>query len=261
MMATPRIARSALIGFMLCAGPFAAVFPQDSVTTRPPLLDADTMRIVLFQRAYSMLAWVGDSTVPLGLRTIRLEPAAHAGRPAWLIVETRTGAVPAAESLYVGPDFRPLQWSASIGAARLTLAFGRDSIFGGTTGPGGRQTIIQAGSASLIVSIAMLEALFPAVQWTPYRSDSVDVLVVDHVSSSVIPAELAVIGEDSVAARPAWIVVLRAPARSVLFWVDQQTGTLLRAQQLLPLNGASMLEYRPIATTQLPGAPPLPPSR
>lgn len=260
MTAPPRITRSALLGFMLCGAPFAALFPQDSVVTRQPLLGADTMRILPFQREYAMRAWVGDSTVPLGSRTIRLEPATHGGTPAWLIVETRTGAMPAAESLYVGPDFRPLQWSASLGTARLTLAFGRDSIFGGTTGPGGRQTIIQAGGPALVVSIAMLEALFPAMQWTPYRSDSVAVLVIDHVSSSVIPAELAVIGEDSVDARPAWIVVLRAPARSVLFWVDQQTGTLLRVQQLLPLNGASMLEYRPIAAQQ-PGATPPPPSR
>lgn len=261
MTAPSRITRSALLGLMLCSAPFAALFPQDSLETRPPLLGADTTRIVAFQREYSMLAWVGDSTVPLGSRTIRLEPAKHAGKPAWLIVESRTGAVPAAESLYVGSDFRPLQWSASLGTARLTLAFGRDSIFGGTTGPGGRQTVIQAGGPSLIVSIAMLEALFRTMQWTPYRSDSVTVLVVDHVSSTVIPAELAVIGEDSIAGRPAWIAVLRAPARSVLFWVEQQTGTLLRVQQLLPLNGASMLEYRPITAVQQPGAAPPPPSR
>ncbi|MGH7637675.1 MAG: hypothetical protein ACREOK_08480 [Gemmatimonadaceae bacterium] len=261
-MAPPRITRSALLGFMLCSAPVAALLPQDSLTTRPPLLGADTMRIVPFQREYAMLAWVGDSTVPVGSRTIRLDAATHAGKPAWLIVETRTGAVPAAESLYVGPDFRPLQWSASLGTARLTLAFSRDSMFGGTTGPAGRQTIIQAGGPSLIVSIAMLEALFPAMDWTPYRSDSVSVLVVDHVSSTVTPAELAVIGEDSVDGRPAWIVVLRAPARSVLFWVDQQTGTLLRVQQLLPLNGASMLEYRPSPlAAQQPGAPPPPTSR
>lgn len=228
---------------------------QDSSVVREPLLGADTLRVAPFQRDDAMIAWIGDSTVALGSRTVRLEPATHAGRPAWLIVETRTGAVPSAESLYVGPDFRPIQWSASLGSARLTVAFSRDSIFGGTTGPGGRQTIIEAGSPSLIVSMAMLETLLPLVPWTAYRSDSVDVLVVDHVSSSVIPSELAVIGEDSVDARAAWIVVLRAPARSVLFWVDQETGALLRVLQLLPMNGASMLEYRPIASA-LPGAPP-----
>jgi hypothetical protein len=84
------------------------------------------------------------------------------------------------------------------------------------------------------------------------------VLVIDHVASSVIPAELAVIGEDSVDARATWIAVLRAPARSVLFWIDQETGAVLRLQHPLPLNGASMLEYRLRANrdARMPGAPP-----
>lgn len=256
MRALSRITRSALLACVVCSTPFLALRSQDSATARAPLLGADTTRVMPFQRDYAMLAWVGDSTIPLGARTVRLERATHAGRPAWLVVETRAGAVPSAESLFVGTDFRPLQWSATLGQARLTVAFGRDSIFGGTTGPGGRQTIMQAGGASLIVSVAMLEALFPLLEWTPHRSDIVAVLVVDHVSSSVIPSELAVIGEDTVDRRPAWIVVLRAPARSVLFWVDRETGTSLRVQQLLPLNGASMLEYRPITPAPHAGAPP-----
>jgi hypothetical protein len=249
----------AIIGLTLFGAGSAAVRAQDSTRSglRAPLLGADTSRMASFSREYDMFAWIGDSVVSLGTRAIRVDSAMHAGTAAWLIVETRTGAVPAAESLYVSRSVQPVQWTASLGNARLTLAFGRDSIFGGTTGPGGRQTIVLSGGPSLIVSTAMMETLFPLLQWTPYRSDSVQVLVVDHVSSSVIPAELAVIGEDSVDARPAWIVVLRAPARSVLFWIDQETGTLLRLQQPLPLNGASMLEYRlratPAATS--PGAP------
>ena len=246
MTPLPRTARSAIIGLILLGAISTTTSAQDSavVSIPAPLLLADTTRIAPFYREYDMFAWIGDSVVSLGSRTVRLDSTVHAGLPVWSIVETRTGAVPAAESLYVGRSFRPVQWAGSVGNARLTLAFGRDSIFGGTTGPGGRQTIILAGSPSLIVSTAMLEALFPLLQLTPYRSDSVQVLIVDHVSSSVIPAELAVIGEDSIAARPAWIVVLRAPARSVLFWIDRETGTLLRLQQPLPLNGASMLEYR-----------------
>ena len=214
------------------------------MSARPPILGVDTLRVAPSHREYEMLAWVGDSTVAIGSRTVRIDSVVHAGTPAWLIVETRTGAVPAAESLYVARSMRPLQWSASLGAARLTVAFGRDSVFGGTTGPGGRQTIILGGGSSLLVSTAMMEALFPLLDWTPYRSDSVNVLMVDHVSSTVLAAELSVIGEDSVAGKPAWIVVLRAPTRSVLFWIDRETGTLLRLQQPLPLNGASMLEYR-----------------
>jgi hypothetical protein len=258
MTPLPRAAWSAIIGLTLLVASSATWAQDSAVVSAPvPLLGADTTRIAPFQREYDMFVWIGDSVVSLGSRTVRLDSAVHAGAPVWLIIETRTGAVPAAESLYVGRSLRPVQWAASLGDARLTIAFGRDSIFGGTTGPGGRQTIILGGGPSLIVSTAMLEALFPVLQWTPYRSDSVQVLVVDHVSSIVMPAELAVIGEDSIAARAAWIVVLRAPARSVLFWIDQETGTLLRLQQPLLLSGASMLEYRLRANpaTTSPGAP------
>lgn len=262
MTQRPRAFWSALIGFTLFGAGSATMRAQDSATVNPraPLLGADTTRMAPFSREYDMFAWIGDSVVSLGSRAIRVDSVVHAGTAAWLIVETRTGAVPAAESLYVSRSMQPVQWTGSVGKARLTVAFGRDSIFGGTTGPGGRQTILLSGGPSLIVSTAMLETLFPLLQWTPYRSDSVQVLVVDHVSSSVIPAELAVIGEDSLDARPAWIVVLRAPARSVLFWIDQETGALLRLQQPLPLNGASMLEYRLRANrdARQPGA--LPPS-
>lgn len=259
MRRLPRSIWSAMIGLALLGGTSRTTWAQDSVAAQPRLamLSADTARGVPFHREYDMFAWVGDSVVPLGSRTVRLDSAVHAGTPAWLLVERRTGAVSSAESLWVTRSMQPLQWAASIGKARLTVAFARDSIFGGTTGPAGRQTIILAGGPALIVSTAMLEAVFPLLEWTPYRSDSVRVLVVDHVSSSVNAAELAVIGEDSVNARPAWIAVLRAPARSVLFWIDQETGALLRLQQPLPLNGASMLEYRlranPAATQ--PGAP------
>ena len=259
-MTLSRSAWSALIALTLFAARSATTWAQDSTvaSVTAPLLGADTTRVAPFFREYDMLAWVGDSTVALGSRSIRLASVVHAGIPAWLIVETRTGAVPAAESLDVARSMRPAQWAGSVGNARVTVAFGRDSIFGGTTGPGGRQTIILAGGPSLIVSTAMLEALFPALHWTPYRSDSVQVLVIDHVASSVISAELAVIGEDSVDARAAWIAVLRAPARSVLFWIDQETGAVLRLQHPLPLNGASMLEYRLRANrdARKPGAPP-----
>ena len=259
MTPLPRAAWSAIIGLTLLVAMVAGA--QDSAVVNAPirLLGADTTRMVPFQRAYDMFVWVGDSIVPLGSRTVRVDSAVRAGTPSWLIVETRTGAVPAAESLYVDRSLHAVHMTASLGTARLTLAFGRDSIFGGATGPGGRQTIILSGAPPLIVSTAMLEALFPLLHWTPYRSDSVQVLIVDHVSSEVSAAELAVIGEDTVETRPAWIAVLRAPTRSVLFWIDQETGALLRLQQLLPLNGASMLEYRiritPAATQTRPPSP------
>ena len=62
----------------------------------------------------------------------------------------------------------------------------------------------------------------------------------DMASGTVIPAELTVIGEeemlvDSVFARAAWIVALRADSRNILFWVDKENGVVHRIQQPLPL--------------------------
>lgn len=227
---------------------------QDSTQAARVTLGADPGRFVPFRREYDMLAASGDSMVSIGRRVVIVDSARFAGAPAWLVVETRSGVVPAVESLYVSPGGRALQWTASLGASRLAIAFTRDSIFGATSTPVGRQNVLHAAPANLLASMAMAELLLRGVAWRPDLSDSVSVLTVDHVSSAVSVAQLAVIGEESVTTsggmapgRAAWVVVLRAAGpRTALLWVDKQDGALLRLQQLLPMHGAAVLEYRPV---------------
>ena len=236
------------------AAPRVAV-SQDTTQAERATLGADPARFAAFRREYDMVAMSGDSMISIGRRVVTADPAQFAGGPAWLVVETRGGVVPAVESLYVSPAGRALQFTASLGASRLAIAFTRDSVFGATSTPLGRQNVLHAAPANLLASTAMVELLLRAIPWRPDWTDSVSVLAVDHASSAIAPAHLAVIGEDEVKssggtapARPAWVLVLRtAGPRTVLLWVDREHGTLLRLQQLLPMHGAAMLEYRPVS--------------
>jgi hypothetical protein len=164
-------------------------------------------------------------------------------------VEARTGIVPAAETLYVTTALRPLQWFAAQGAARIAATFVGDTIFGAVSAPSGKRQMILASRPDLVTSQAMLDATMPLLAFLPEWSDSVGVLAVDMAGASVIPSELTVIGEedlmlDSLTARPAWVVALRAETQSALFWIDKENGEPLRMQQRLPSHVGTLLEYR-----------------
>lgn len=220
---------------------------QDSIPRH--VLPMDTARIHPFRRMYDMIVHTRDSTVLLGQREVSLEQTSHANAPAWRIVEMRSGIVPASETLYVSTGMRPLQWYAAQGAARIGVSFVGDTVFGAVSAPSGRQQVVIAGAPDLIVSQAMLEATMPLLPLSPDWSDSAGVLAVDMSGGSVVRAELTVIGEedvrlDSLVARAVWVVALRAEMRTVLLWIDKETGEPLRVQQPLPTHVGTLLEYR-----------------
>lgn len=254
-------ARGAAIVLALLVGSSEGHAAQDTtaVVVRH-VLPIDTSRIRPFRRTYDMFVHSGDSATGIGQREVELTPAIYAGNPAWLVAETRTGMVPAAESLYLALDTRPIHWQSVLGGARLGVEFVGDTIFGAVSAPGSKQSLVLPIRADLLVSQAMTEILLPLLPLTAQWTDSVGVLAVDMAGGTVIPAELAVIGEeqllvDSLLIRPAWVVVLRADQRSVLFWVDKETGEVLRVQQPLPLHAGSLLEYR-VRREPAPAPPP-----
>lgn len=205
-----------------------------------------------------MIVHTRDSTVVIGQRDVRLEATTYANAPAWRLIESRTGFVPAAETLHVSTAMRPLQWLAVQGAARVGLTFVGDTIFGAASAPSGKHSMIIASRPDLVVSQAMLEALMPLFPISPAWTDSAGVLAVDMARGSVIPSELTVIGEeevmlDSVTARPVWVVALRAETRTVLLWVDKETGETQRVQQPAPPHVGTLLEYRRRPATSPPG--------
>jgi hypothetical protein len=220
---------------------------QDTVSRH--VLPIDTARIQPFRRMYDMVVHTRDSSVVIGQREVSLEATSYANAPAWRIVETRTGVVPAAETLYVSTAMRPLQWYSAQGAARVGATFVGDTVFGAVSAPSGKLQMIIASRPDLVVSQALLEAMMPLFPLSPEWTDSAGVLAVDMAGGSVIPSELTVIGEeevrlDSISTRPVWVVALRADTRTVLLWVDKENGEPLRVQQPLPTHVGTLLEYR-----------------
>lgn len=209
----------------------------------------DTTRCAPYRRVYDIVVQTRDSAVIIGRRDVALTPSIYAGQPAWILVESRTGAVPASETLYVSPSIRPLQWNSTIGAARVGVTFVGDTIFGAVSAPTGRQDLIVAAAGRLIVSQTMAEMLMPLLPLDINWTDSARVLAVNVGGGSVVDAEISVIGEeqvhvDSIVSRPMWVVALRTEARSIFMWVDRETSAVHRVQQALPSHVGYLLEYR-----------------
>jgi hypothetical protein len=232
---------------------------QDTTAVIRHLLSLDISKVQPYRRTYDMIVHARDSAIVIGQREVLLSEASYAGSPAWLLVETRTGLVPASESLFVAPDLRPLHWSSVLGTARLGAEFVGDSIYGASTMSAGKQNVVILGRPDLLVSGPMVELLVPLLPLWSSWADSVGVLGVDLVTNQVTPAELAVIGEEDVAldsstVRHSWVVALRSGARHVLFWIDKDSGAALRVQQMLPPHAGGELEYR--LRPESPTAPP-----
>lgn len=241
------LARVAAVVFAACAGAFEAG-AQDSVAVRH-LLALDVGRLAPFRRSYDIIVHRRDSATTIGEREITLEPSEFAGATGWLLVERRTGTVPAAESLFVAPDMRPLRWSSSLGTARLAAAFVGDTIMGATTAGWSKQNLFVVGRPDLLVSGAMVELVLGLLPLEHDWRDSAAVLSMGIASREIIPVELIALGTeqllvDTVSTRPTIVVALRSEPRSALYWVDVGTGAVLRMQQVLPPHVGILLEYR-----------------
>lgn len=240
--------RRGLLLSLACA-PTAVLAAQDDQARagRRPL-PIDTSRIAPFARSYDVVLQTRDSAAVIGIRTLIASRTTRLGAPAWLLLETRTGAVPAADTLYVTPELRPMRWSAALGPARLAIQFARDSMFGATTSPLGRQNIVAPVPPDLIVSAAMVDLLLPAIFPVEGRLDSVTVLTIDPGGVAFLPGALIVLGREALQLpggepRTVWVVALHTEPRYVLFWVDSETGGVVRVQHYLERDRA-LLEYR-----------------
>jgi hypothetical protein len=246
----PGFGRAIVAGVALAAGAGAwtTAAGQDSVAVRH-LLPLDIGRVTPFARAYDVVVYRGDTATVIGTRNVTLDTGSYAGSPAWLLTEHRTGRVPAAESLYFAWDMRPLYISSWVGPARMAAAFVGDSILGATTVAGTKQNLLLVGRPDLLVSGAMVEMLLALLPLEDRWRDSAAVMSVGLGSSGVHPAELIMLGWESVildsaTARRAKVVALRTAERSSLYWVDDSDGAVLRAHQVLHGHTGSVLEYR-----------------
>ncbi len=237
-----------LVVLLLVVAGFAGAqnAPVDS-SARHLRVDATALRSGEF--VYQTTLERDAGTTVLGTRTISVSQTSYVGTPAWLLLETRAGdGIPAADSLFTTlGGLRPLHWSSTLGRARLVAEFRGDTVFGGTSAPPGRRSIVSVLPPDVIVSAAMLESVLRLLRLQPAFEDSTTTLSITLSGNAVLPARLAVIGEDRVRV-PAgtfdcWVVSVHAgdTARG-LYWVTKNDPILVRTALDVPvLNGAQLV--------------------
>lgn len=235
----------AVLALLPGAAPSAA---QDSIQVRH-VLAVNIARLAPFHRTYDVIVHHQGVDTVIGTREVTLEPSELASAEGWLLVERRSGSIPATDSLFLAPDVRPVRWSSVVGAARLAAAFVGDTLMGATTVGRAKVNLLLAGRPDLLVSGAMVELVLGLLPLADEWRDSAAVLAADASRRVAVPVELTMLGPDdvrmdSVTSRPALVVSLRSERQSVLYWVDAESGAVLRMQQLLPPHVGSLLEYR-----------------
>ncbi len=211
----------------------------DTDTVPPRTLPVNGQLLRAQHLRYRMSVVSPDSAHLVGFRDVDLRQTTYGAFPAWLVVETRGGSVPTADSLYLSyVDLRPLHWSAVIGRARLALEFTPDSVYGGTSGPSGSQTVQLAHGADLLAGDAMTEFVLELMPHGVGRVDSVSVLAVDLGMNRIEPAALSVDGEQDVDTPlgriHCWVITLSTAAASKRFWVSEADPVVVRTRQDLP---------------------------
>jgi hypothetical protein len=189
-------------------------------------------------------------TTILGDRTVSASLTTYAGSPSWLLLETRTGDGTAAfnDSLFADLSaLRPLHWSSSLGGSRLAAEFRGDTVFGATSAPTGRRSMIGVVPAGTFVSSAMLETVLRLLPLQSTWEDSAATVSVTLGSNTVVPTRMAVIGEDRVRV-PAgtfdcWVVSVRADPGRGLFWVTKSDPIVVRSAIDVPSLGGAQLIY------------------
>ena len=208
------------------------------------------------QFAYETTLERGSGTTVIGTRTTTVSISSYAGLAAWLLVETKSGdGVNATDTLFAGlSDLHPIHWSSSLAGARLAAEFRGDTVFGATSAPSGRRSMVLSIPAGTLVSGSMLEAALRVLPLQTAWEDSTSTLSISLSSNAVIPTRLSVIGEDRVRV-PAgtydcWVVAVHADPGRGLYWVTKQNPIVVRSAIDVPSMGGAQLVSALIRTTR-----------
>lgn len=214
--------------------------PRDTAARDTTVRRDSTQRPDTLARPDSI--WVHDSlSVPIGGRTVSAAEATYQGVPAWLLLETRTTERGlAADSLLVRrDDLHPLHWGATLGPARLSAEFVSDTaLFGATSAPTGRRSVVTNVPAGALVSGAMLETMLRLLPLQAGWHDSTVSVSVTLGSDMLLPTTLSVVREDTVTVPggtfDSWVVDARAAGAETLYWVSKQNPIVVRSIEALP---------------------------
>jgi hypothetical protein len=209
-------------------------------------IDASALRAGVFE--YETTIEKDASTTSMRTRIVSVSSTNYVGTPAWLLLETRNGnGIPSSDSLITDmTGLHPIHWGAQLGRARLSAEFRGDTVYGGTSGPPGRRSIVATMAPSTIVSAAMLETVLRLIPLQTAWEDSASTLSVSLNGATMYPTRIAVIGEDRVRV-PAgqydcWVVSVRAgDAARGLYWVTKRDPMVVRSTLDVPVLGGAQL--------------------
>jgi hypothetical protein len=240
-----RLVQTTFAAAALAANSLAAQEPGSAGAAHIPV-DASALRPGRF--IYELALTRDSLTQPFGGQTITFTDATFAGAASWLVLESRSGGgISALDSLVASRDaFHALHWGSTIGQARIAAAFARDSLYGATSSPLGRRTLVGPAPRGAIASEGMLDGLMQLAPIERGWSADATLLVADLTGTRLIAAKLAVEGEEEVTV-PAgtfasWVVSLRTGNAEKLLWVSKDDRMVVKSSQVLPQLDGAVLE-------------------
>jgi hypothetical protein len=238
----PKLARFAAFALLVPAGAAAAQQPADASSSHLRV-DATALRPARY--SYDLSVTRDGLMESLGTQTIAYTDATYAGTPSWLILEARSGSgISGLDSLMASRDaLTPLHWGASTGLARLAAEFTRDTLYGATSSPLGKRSLVAPAPRGVIASEGMLDGLMQLAPIGDRWTADATLLVADLTGTRLVAARLTVEREEEVTVPagtfPSWVVSLRTDSAEKWLWVSKDERMVVKSSQTLPqLNGA-----------------------
>jgi hypothetical protein len=247
----------------------AALAPSVLSGQQTPV-DATSLRPTRF--SYEVTLTRDGIAQPLGAQTISFTDATYAGAPSWLILEARDGGgVPALDSIVATRDrLIPLHWGASMGQSRLAAEFARDSIYGATSSPVGRKSLIGPAPRGVIASEGMLDGLLQVSPIEVGWAADATLLVADLTGTRLLAGRLTAEREEDVTVPagtfPTWVVSLRTGNGEKWLWVSKEHRMVVKSSQAIAQLGGAVLDrvltrVDDLTLLPIPPAVPLPSDR
>jgi hypothetical protein len=228
---------------LACFVLLAALLPGGALSSQTVTVDATLLRSARY--AYDVAITRDGLTQPLGSQTISFTDATYAGSSSWLILEARDGGgIAGLDSVVASRDgLAPLHWGATTGQAKLAAEFTRDMLYGATSSPLGRKSLVGPAPRGVIASEGMLDGLLQLAPLDIGWTADATLLVADLTGTRLVAARLMVEREEEVTVPagtfPSWVVSLKTGNGDKWLWMSKEHRIVVKASQALSqLNGA-----------------------